>query len=164
GILTTITVSYRRSSTLRERQQLRLFVGGVALSLTPVLFLTVLPAVLNLPPQDTLDGHISALALGLLPIALGYSILRYQILVFDRYIRRVVAGIVGGVGLAMLGYFAVALDSVLSSEHTSYAVFCLKKKTEHGQGDPQRPHARAAGLHRGVDLVRGVVRVWRHQV
>ena len=121
GILVTVTVSYRRSSTLRERQQLRLFVGGVALSLTPVLCLTVLPAVLNLPPEETLDGHISALALGLLPMALGYSILRYQILVFDRYIRRVVAGIVGGVGLAMLGYFAVALDSVLSSEHISFA-------------------------------------------
>ncbi len=121
GILITVAVSYRRSSTLRERQQLRIFVGGVALSLTPVLFLTVLPAVLNLPPQDTLDGHISALALGLLPIALGYSILRYQILVFDRYIRRVVAGIVGGVGLAMLGYFAVALESVLSSVHISFA-------------------------------------------
>ncbi|TMB86687.1 MAG: hypothetical protein E6J44_06095, partial [Chloroflexi bacterium] len=121
GILTTVTVSYRRSSTLRERQQLRLFVGGVALSLTPVLFLTVLPAVLNLPPQDTLDGHISALALGLLPVALGYSILRYQILVFDRYIRRIVAGIVGGVGLAMFGYFAVALDSVLSSQRISFA-------------------------------------------
>ncbi|MFL5657203.1 MAG: sensor histidine kinase [Ktedonobacteraceae bacterium] len=125
GILVTVVVSYRRSSTPRERQQLRLFVGGVVLSLTPVLFLTVLPAVLNLPPQEALDGRISALALGLLPLALGYSILRYQILVFDRYIRRIVAGIVGGVGLAMFGYFAVALNSVLSSERISFAAACI---------------------------------------
>lgn len=122
--LVTIVVSYRCSSTPRERQQMRLLVGGVALALLPVLLLTVLPTMLNLPAQEIVDGRISGLSLGLLPLAVGYAILRYQILIFDRYIRRAVAGIVGSVGLALFGFFMITLDNILLSEHFTFAPIC----------------------------------------
>ena len=125
GCLIIIAVSYRRSSTPRERQQMRLLVGGVALALLPVLLLTVLPTSLNLPTQEIVDGRISGLSLGLLPLAIGYAILRYQILIFDRYIRRVVAGIVGGVGLVLFGFFMIALDNILLSQHFTFAPVCI---------------------------------------
>src|SRR5258706_12891884 len=118
GILVTIIVSYRRSS-LRERQQLRLFVFGVILAFTPFLLLTLLPLILNLPPQYIVDAQLSTLTAILLPLALGYTILRYQILVFDMYIRRAVAWIVGGVSLAVLSYFVVMLSSLFLSNNTT---------------------------------------------
>ncbi len=118
GILATIIVSYRQSS-LRERQQLRLFVFGVILVFAPFLLLTLLPLILNLPPQYIVDGQLSTLSAILLPLALGYTILRYQILVFDMYIRRAVAWIVGGVSLAILGYFVVMLSSLFLSNNTT---------------------------------------------
>lgn len=108
-ILLTITGAYCFSRDLRVRQQLLLFVVGVILAFAPGLFLTVLPLTLNLPGQYVVDGQLSSSPLLLLPLALGYAILRYQVLVFDRYIRRAVAWAVGVVGLAMLCYLAVAL-------------------------------------------------------
>src|SRR5258708_7136513 len=81
GILITIIVSYRQSSTLRKRQQLRIFVSGVIFAFAPLLILTILPAILN--PSWGVPGQFSALTFALLPLALGYSILRYQILIFD---------------------------------------------------------------------------------
>jgi len=115
GILITIIVSYRQSSSLRERQQLRIFTSGVILTVVPLLLLTVLPQALRLPPQYIVDPQLSTLTLCLLPLALGYTILRYQVLVFDMYIRRAVAWIVGGVGLAVLGYLVITVSSVLLS-------------------------------------------------
>ncbi|HKF38372.1 MAG TPA: ATP-binding protein, partial [Ktedonobacteraceae bacterium] len=117
-ILITIIVSYRQASSLRERQQIRLFVIGVILAFAPFLFLTVLPSFFNLPSQFMLDSQISTVPAILLPLALGYSILRYQILVFDSYIRRAVAWITGGVALAVLGYLVVTLGNLNWSGNT----------------------------------------------
>jgi len=75
GILASIIALYRRSPSLRERQQLRFFVIGVFLAFAPLLILTVLPLLLNLPG---VDGRWTTITLILLPLALGYSILRYQ--------------------------------------------------------------------------------------
>jgi signal transduction histidine kinase len=118
GILTTTIFSYHQASSLRERQQLRLFVIGVILAFAPFLFLTLLPQ-LFLPPQYQMDSQISTLTAVLLPLALGYSILRYQILVFDSYIRRAVAWITGGVALAVLGYLVVMLGNLIWSGNTT---------------------------------------------
>ncbi|HKV59002.1 MAG TPA: HAMP domain-containing sensor histidine kinase, partial [Ktedonobacteraceae bacterium] len=112
GIIVTIIIAYRGLPTLRERQQIRLFVGGVVLAFVPFLFLTSLPELLNLPSRYVIDGQISTLSAILLPLALGYSILRYQILVFDMYIRRIVAWVVGVVSLIVLGYVAVMFTSL----------------------------------------------------
>jgi len=119
GILVTIIVSYRQTSSLRERQQRRIFVSGVILAFAPVLLLTILPLLLRLPP---VDGQLSAVTLILLPLALGYSILRYQILVFDRYIRRAVAWMFGSVGLALASYLVIVLSSLIFSGAVSVSL------------------------------------------
>lgn len=111
GIIVTIIIAYREFPTLRERQQIRLFVGGVVLAFVPVSLLTLFPELLNLPAIYVVPAQISALPAILLPLALGYSILRYQILVFDMYIRRIAAWVVGTLSLVVLGYMVVALTS-----------------------------------------------------
>ncbi|HXR64606.1 MAG TPA: hypothetical protein VN729_01695, partial [Ktedonobacteraceae bacterium] len=115
-ILLTIIGAYILSHELRTRQQLLLFVIGVVLACAPVFFLTVLPQALDLPNRYFVDGQWSSLPLLLLPLALGYSVLRYQILVFDLYIRRAVAWTAGVVGLAVLCYLVVALSGQIFDE------------------------------------------------
>jgi signal transduction histidine kinase len=109
-ILLTIIGSYILSHDLRTRQQLLLFVIGVVLACAPIFFLTILPQAFNLPPRYMVDGQWTSLPLLLLPLALGYSVLRYQILVFDLYIRRAVAWAAGVIGLAVLCYLVIALS------------------------------------------------------
>ncbi len=111
-ILLAIIGSYVLASDLRTRQQFLLFVVGVVLACTPILFLTVLPQALGMPTRYIVDGQWSSLPLLLLPLALGYSVLRYQILVFDLYIRRAVAWAAGTIGLAFLCYLVVALSGM----------------------------------------------------
>ena len=112
-VILTITGAYCLSRDLRTRQQLLLFVVGVILACLPILLLTMLPVALNMAGQYVVDAQWSSLPLLLLPLALGYSILRYQILVFDRYIRRTLAWAVGIVGLALLCYLMVAMSSII---------------------------------------------------
>ncbi len=129
GIIVTVIIAYRGFPTLRERQQIRLFMAGVVLALVPLSLLTLLPQLLNLPLNDVVPAQISALPAILLPLALGYSILRYQILVFDMYIRRIVAWVVGAVSLMVLGYLVVALTSLIAglnqSAYIAVVALCL---------------------------------------
>ncbi|MFL5704675.1 MAG: histidine kinase dimerization/phospho-acceptor domain-containing protein, partial [Ktedonobacteraceae bacterium] len=125
SILVAISITYRQSSSQRERQQLRLFVSGIILAVAPLLFLTVLPRALNLPSQYVIDSQLSTVTLVLLPLILGYTILRYQFLVFDMHVRRAVAWIVGVVGLIILGYVVVTLSSLLFSKNALAFTICL---------------------------------------
>ncbi len=117
GIIVTIIITYRRKSSSRERQQLRFFVVGVLASVAPLLILTVLPQLLaafGLPATPYIvDSQISTLTVILLPTAFGYSILRYQILAFDRYIQRIVSWTMGVIFLAILGYGAGVICNLL---------------------------------------------------
>jgi signal transduction histidine kinase len=123
GIIVTIIVSYRRTSSERERQQRRIFVGGVILAAAPLLLLTVVPETFRFPSAYIVDPQLSTLTIALLPIALGYSILRYQFLVFDMYIRRAVAWLIGGIGLVVGCYMVITLSSlVLYHVASAYAV------------------------------------------
>jgi len=112
GILLTIVISYSRNTTLRERQQQRIFVVGVVLAIVPLLLLTVFPSFLN-APRFYVDPQLSTLTVILLPLALGYTILRYQVLVFDRYIRSAVAWMTGIIGLFGVGYLVVMVSNLL---------------------------------------------------
>src|SRR5205823_2561115 len=95
------------------------FVPGSILAFAPLLLLTVLPLVLNFP-QYSVDGQVTTITLGLLPLTLGYTILRYQVLIFDMYIRRSVAWIIGSVGLVILGY-GVFICGTLLFAHSPFA-------------------------------------------
>ena len=129
GIIVTIIISYRTLPTLRERQQIRLFTGGVVLAFAPFLLLTIFPQILHLPQKFVIDAQISTLLAIFLPLALGYSILRYQILVFDMYIRRIVVWVVGVVSLIVSGYLVVAITSRLTglnpTAYTAVIALCL---------------------------------------
>lgn len=112
GILITIGISYSHHTTLRERQQQRIFAAGVIVSFLPLLLLTVLPLILN-APRFYIDPQLSTITVILLPLALGYTILRYQVLVFDRYIRRAVAWMTGIIGLFGIGYLVIMISNLL---------------------------------------------------
>ena len=120
GIVATIVVSYRRTSSRRERQQLRFFTIGVILAFAPLLTLTVFPSLLELiglPAHYVVNSQISTATVIILPAAIGYSILRYQLLVFDMYIRRVVSWTVGVVFLAVVGYIVAILGELFLSKY-----------------------------------------------
>ena len=126
GLLVTILVSYFSSYSTRERQQRRLFVIGVILSVAPFLLLSFIPQILQFPAQYIIKSELTTIPIVLFPLALGYTILRYQVLVFDMYIRRAVAWMVGVVGLTFLGYLVVTIGSViLSKTISSYVVFVV---------------------------------------
>lgn len=117
GILLITFAAYKYSSSTRERQQLRLFVSGTVLSVAPVLVFTLLPTLFQLPSQYIVNSQYSLIALPLFPLALGYSILRYQVLVLDSYIQRAVAFIVGILFLAMLIYVSIMLFDIVFDDH-----------------------------------------------
>lgn len=119
GILLTTIITYFRSPSLRERQQLRLFVGGVILTIAPFLLLTVLPMLLPALSAYTVDARLSTLTFVIFPLALGYSILRYQVLVFDSYVQRAVSWLVGVICLVALTYLIVTISSLFSVEKAS---------------------------------------------
>jgi len=126
GILITIVFSYFSSASTRERQQRRLFVVGVILAVAPLLLLSFIPQVLQFPAQYVVNTELTTIPIVLFPLALGYTILRYQVLVFDMYIRRAVAWMVGVVGLTFLGYLVVTIGSVILSQAiSSYVVFVV---------------------------------------
>ncbi len=121
SILVTIPISYSRSTSVRERQQVRFFLGGVLLALTPLFLLTVLPVVAG-HPQYALDGQVSTIFFFVLPLSLGYSVLRYQLLVYDKYIRRTVAVLIGTISMSVLCYLIIVISTILSVEHHSFAL------------------------------------------
>lgn len=126
GILITIIVSYRQTSSMRERQQRRIFVGGVILTVAPLLLLTAIPEAFGLSSKYFVDPQLSTVTICLFPLALGYSILRYQFLIFDMYIRRAVAFSVGAVGLIVGSYLVITLSNVVLSQHAmAYSVFVV---------------------------------------
>lgn len=107
GVLATLVVSYRKASEGRERQQMRLLVWGGVLALAPFIGLTLLPGAVN--ASAALDPQVSTVTMGLFPIALGYAVLRYQILVLDRYIRRTATWILATIMVVVPEYGAILL-------------------------------------------------------
>jgi len=111
GCLITVIASFRQSTT-REREQLRFFVSGVVIAVVPLLFLTVLPqAIGGTFSAYAINAQITTLTVVLIPLSLGYAVLRYQILVLDTYIRRTVNWVIGAIFLTMLVYTVVVTGS-----------------------------------------------------
>jgi signal transduction histidine kinase len=120
GILATLIISYRAAS-LRERQQLRLFVLGVVVAFVPVLLVSVIPRVFGLLPMlgVSADSQFSTLAVIVMPVSLGFSILRYQILVNDASVRRAMNRLLGSIALSVLAYLLIALASLATRTQPS---------------------------------------------
>lgn len=112
GVMVSIRLSYRYAPGLRERQQLRLLVNGTLFAVVPFFILTLFPLLLGFPAQLVVDSRISTATFAVLPLALGYAILRYQLLFFEASVRRVVATLVGLLSLISLAYLIIAISSV----------------------------------------------------
>ena len=113
GILVTIIASYRLATTTRQKHQLRLFMMGVILAFSPAMLLTILPSALTLPPQYIVDSQISTISLVLLPLSLGYSILRYEIMLFDSTLRNATSWILGLLGSGFVLYLMILVLGLL---------------------------------------------------
>jgi hypothetical protein len=96
------------SLSRRERQQLRLLVTGIALGFAPWVGLSLLPdlALAFWPhlPIPSLEDLWTAPALLLIPLTLGYTVLRYQFLLFDSLVAQVICGVMRGVGMVLCVY------------------------------------------------------------
>ena len=117
AIVLLVIFSSRRSTTIREQQQSRFFFLGTLLSFVPILGLTVIPTLLH--ARLVVDGGLSMIFLVLFPLTMGYAVLRYNLLVFDSYVKRVVTTVVSVVGLALLTFVLFAIGSVLVSDTIS---------------------------------------------
>lgn len=122
--LITIIISFRKS-TPREREQLRFFVSGVILAIAPLLLLTAIPQTISILSPYAIDAQITTLPVILLPLSLGYAILRYQILVLDSYIRRTVNWIIGTIFLAILVYAVAIIGGRMWSASTPFYVIAI---------------------------------------
>src|SRR5205823_2506619 len=110
--------------SVRIWQQIQLFLTGILLSFVPILCLTVLPTLLHL--HYAIDGKLSMLFLVCFPLTLGYTILRYQIIILDTYIRRFVSWLLGVITLAVLSYiFIVASGLALGDQSPLFYIAVL---------------------------------------
>lgn len=125
SIVIIIIISYRYSPSQRERQQMRLFVGGTIVTIIPFLVLTIVPEVIGGLNSNIIDPRFSTIPLILFPIVLGYSFLRYQILVVDVHIRRAVTWIAGIIGLSVFIFLTVAISSIIFDTKTSIYVISV---------------------------------------
>lgn len=122
GSIVSVVICYKGAPSVRERQQLRLLLGGLASAILPFVVLTLLPMTLHLPPRLTLDSTFSTAPFVVLPLTLGYATLRYQLLVFDLHIRRATATLVGLFGLLSLAYVLVSAGFLMFKQNVSVEV------------------------------------------
>jgi signal transduction histidine kinase len=116
-LMLLIALAARTTTSVRQIQQTRLFFVGTLLAVVPILILTVLPELLHI--NIHIDGTQSMVFLLFFPLSTGYSLLRYDLLVFDVYVRRAVTWVIGAVSLALLGYFLFAIGSQLLGNNVS---------------------------------------------
>ena len=112
GILAIIVSTYFLSFSTRERQQLRILVGGVILSFAPTTLFCLLSQFLNIGTHFVINGQNTLMAFCSFPLAIGYAILRYQLLVLDSYVRRIVSFFSGFICLSAMEYVLFAVYNV----------------------------------------------------
>lgn len=111
SLLGALVVAARTRLSRRERQQFRLLSAGFGLGLAPWICCSVLPDLIHalLPavtPLSIADSWTIP-ALLLLPVTLGYTVLRYQFLVFDALVAQAVTWLLRGVGLMLCAYLGL---------------------------------------------------------
>lgn len=117
SIAGAFVVAARTTLSRRERQQRRVLAVGLGLGFAPWICFTLLPSlVTTLIPAlalPILDGLWTAPTLLLVPLTLGYTILRYQMLVLDAVIARIVSWLLGVLSLVLCGYVLLVCGVVL---------------------------------------------------
>jgi len=113
GSTLAIGFSYRGAASMRERQQVRLLLLGTITAVAPFIVLTLVPHLLQVQPQFVMDSQFSMVTFCVFPAALGYAVVRYQILVFDDVIRTAIVACVGTVCLFLLSAVLVTYSPLL---------------------------------------------------
>jgi signal transduction histidine kinase len=108
----------RRVGSSEERRQIGLVALGGALSLAPLMTLSLLPDALA--GQPVLPYEASFLFLSVLPLAYGYAILHHRLLPLDRYVSRTAAT---ALVIALLSGFFLAVNAVLVSLSPALLVY-----------------------------------------
>jgi|GEM_PF-1176186 len=98
---------FARHATL-ARERARTLLGGVMLGTTPLLALTIIPALIS--GQPLAPGIVSALGLIALPLSFAYAIVRRDLLRVDSLIRNSALALLGIIGTLIV---AVLLAQVL---------------------------------------------------
>ncbi len=98
------------------RQQLVLLLGGTGFAVSPTLFLSIIPMLLG-NPKGIVSTEISAVALGIMPLAFAYAITQHQLLGVHNFVRRgVIYLIMGSSVLLVFSLIATALGNVMPSD------------------------------------------------
>ena len=96
------------------RRQLRLLLAGTGFAVGPTLLLSVLPSLVL--GAYLLHPYISALALGIMPLAFAYAITQHQLLGMSGFVRRSVVYIVLGFSVVLaFSFAATSLQTVVPS-------------------------------------------------
>ena len=70
--------SYTTATSIKIRQQTKIIFAGMLLAILPLLLLVVLPSVIN--NTKIVPTHIASLSLLLIPLTIGYTIVKYQLM------------------------------------------------------------------------------------
>ena len=97
GALGFLFFKVLREPSERLRQQAQLALWGIALGTLPFVGLTLIPEALI--ESSLFPGHITALAVGLIPAAFAYAILQHQMMGIRKLVHR---GMVYGIATFML--------------------------------------------------------------
>jgi len=107
-VLGLLFFAFRNEVTPGARGKIRIVVLGVALSLLPLISLTILPdAVLG---QPILPYTFAFLFLGILPLTYGYAIIRHRLIEIERHVNR---GATYFLVFSLLGGFYLVLYAIL---------------------------------------------------
>ena len=129
GVITSLVVSWlSREASPRERLYHRLLMHGLILAIGPFLIFTLLPSLMNVrgasDPNGTLlfDPVITTASFCLLPIMLVYAVVRYQLLVPERTIERIMTAVIGITVLGVSCWAIIVIASQLGPGRSPWSL------------------------------------------
>jgi len=99
----TLFHSYLTAKFVRIKQQAKIMFGGMALAILPILILFVLPTLIWGSSLTSLQ--FATLPLLFIPISIGYTIVRYQLMDIDMVFRRSI--VYGLLTIALIAVYAM---------------------------------------------------------
>lgn len=124
GIILIPILSYRLGYT-QTRAQLRYLMLGVSLVVAPVIILSIVPTLIGLPSRYIIDPQLTSVSFVFLPVTIGYSFLRHQLLVLDSHVRRIYSLCFSGTSLVLLSYLALLFTFLLFAQISVASIFCV---------------------------------------
>jgi signal transduction histidine kinase len=115
-VLVVIINTYTKLGPGRKKSQLSIFIYSIVVGVLPCILPSAIFPFFDLP-LETFNTQYLALTAVEFPIVLGYSLLRYELLIFDRYVRKVIDFVISGLCLATVTYMEILVVSAINA-HT----------------------------------------------